>query len=132
MIVNRSKTLAAVAALCAGIAFAPNALAQGSEQPATPAPAIEAPAVPDEKLNSFAVAFLEVEKIKQEYTQRLQQAGSEAEQQQIQNEAGQKMLQAVEATEGITVDEYNQIIQSAQADPDLAQRLSNAIGAANQ
>jgi hypothetical protein len=132
MIVNRSKTLAAVAALCAGIAFAPNVLAQGSEQPATPAPAIEAPAVPDEKLNSFAVAFLEVEKIKQEYTQRLQQAGSEAEQQQIQNEAGQKMLQAVEATEGITVDEYNQIIQSAQADPDLAQRLSNAIGAANQ
>ena len=130
MIVNRSKILAAVAALSAGIAFAPNVLAQGSEQPA--APAIEAPAVSDDKLNSFAVAFLEVEKIKQEYTQRLQQASSETEQQQIQNEAGEKMLQAVETTDGISVDEYNQIIQSAQADPDLAQRLSNAIGAASQ
>ncbi len=77
------------------------------------------------------VALAEVERIKQEYSQRLQTAGSEAEQQQIQNEAGQKMLQAVEG-KGISVDEYNQIIQTAQTDPALAERLSKAMGQSNQ
>lgn len=130
MVVNRSRTLVVLAALSAGVAFASVASAQDTPLPAEPA--IEAPAVSDEKLDSFALAFLEVERIKQEYAQQLQQAQSQTEQQQIQNDAGAKMLQAVEATEGITVEEYNQIIQSAQADAEFAQRLSSAINQANQ
>jgi len=130
MIRNCSKHLAVAAGLLAGVAFAPLALAQETTQPSEPA--IEAPAVTEEKLQSFAVAFVEVEKIKQQYTQRLQEAASETEQQQIQNEAGERMLQAVEATDGISLDEYNQIIQSAQADPNLAQRVTDAIGQASQ
>ena len=146
---NSSKTLFAAACLSAGVAFAAPAFAQDAAQPSAPAaepptaqptaPAVEptAPAgtaadVSDEKLQSFAVAFAEVEKIKQEYSQRLQAAGSETEQQQIQTEAGQKMLQAVESTEGMSVDEYNQIIESAQADPSLAERLTKIIGQPEQ
>ncbi len=131
MIANGSKKLLMAACLSAGVAFAPYALAQDANQPSEPA--VEAPAVTDEKLQSFAVAFLEVENLKQQYTQQLQEAGDDAErQQQLQNEAGEKILQAVEETDGISVDEYNQIIQSAQADPDLAQRLTDAIGQASQ
>ena len=148
---NSSRTLFAAACLSAGVAFVAPAWAQDAPQPSAPAtepappatqptaPAVEpnapagaAEAVSDEKLQSFAVAFAEVEKIKQEYSQRLQAAGSETEQQQLQTEAGQKMLQAVENTEGMSVDEYNQIIESAQADPSLAERLTKIIGQTNQ
>lgn len=38
------------------------------------------------------------------------------------------MEQAVEKTDGISVDEYNQIIQSAQTDEALAQKLNGMIG----
>lgn len=130
MIAKLTKTLAVAACLSATAALAPHALAQDAAEPAQPA--IETPDVDAEKLQSFAVAFVEVERIKQEYTQRLQQAGSDTEQQQIQNEAGERMLQAVENTDGISVNEYNQIIRSAQADPELAQRLSDAIGQASE
>jgi len=138
---NGSRNLLAAACLSAGVAIAPAALAQAPAQPSQPSapaagqpsqPATPAPAaVSEEKLQSFAVALAEVEKIKQEYSQRLQSAGSQEEQQQIQNEAGQKMLQAVEA-KGISVDEYNQIVQSAQSDPAVAERLNKAMGQTKQ
>ncbi|WP_173932183.1 DUF4168 domain-containing protein [Chelativorans sp. Marseille-P2723] len=126
MILNHSKRLVVAAGLFAGIAFVPAALAQDAGQPVEPA--VEAPAITDEKLQSFAAAFVEVEAIKQQYTQRLQSAASETAQQEIQNEAGQKMLEAVEATDGISLEEYNQIITSAQSDPAFAQKLTDAIG----
>ncbi|WEX07053.1 DUF4168 domain-containing protein [Chelativorans sp. AA-79] len=134
---NSSRNLLAAACLSAGVVVAAPALAQEPPQPSAPAanqpsePAAEAPAVSEEKLQSFVVAFAEVEKIKQEYSQRLQGAGSEGEQQQIQNEAGQKMLQAVQ-DKGISVDEYNQIIRAAQTDPALAERVTEAMGQAEQ
>lgn len=127
---TRTKALLAAACLSAGVAFAPHALAQDANQPS--GSAVEAPAVTDEKLESFVVAFNEVEQVKQDYTQQLQAAESPEEQKQIQNEAGQRMLQAVEDTDGISIDEYNQILQTAQADPDLAQKLTDAIGQSRQ
>ena len=134
---NGSRNLLVAACLSAGVAISSPVLAQAPAQPSAPAanepsqPAAQAPDVSDEKLQSFAVALAEVEKIKQEYSQRLQTADSQEEQQQIQNEAGQKMLQAVEG-KGISVDEYNQIIQSAQSDPAFAQRLTKAMGQTEQ
>jgi hypothetical protein len=126
---NHSRNLFAAACLTAGLAFTPSAFAQ--EAPTAPpgleAPAAQTPAVDDQKLQSFTVAFVEVEKIKQEYTERLQSAATTEEEEQIRNEAGERMLQAVESTDGISVDEYNEIVQSAQADPEFAQRLSEVI-----
>jgi len=137
---NGSKHLLAAVCLSAGIAFAPHAMAQDAGQPGAPAteapptqtPSAETPSAPspsltDEKLQSFVTAFTEVERIKQDYSQRLEKVGSEAEQQQLRQEAGEKMLQAVETTEGISVDEYNEIIRLAQADPKVAQKLTDAI-----
>lgn len=42
------------------------------------------------------------------------------------------MEKAVNDTNGISVDEYNQIIQSAQTDEALAQKLNGMIGQASQ
>lgn len=113
------------------------ALAQTEEMPAPEAPMeqMQPPAQADyteETLQSFAVAFLQVDEINRNYTPRLQEAGSPEEQQQIQQEASQEMVTAVENTDGISVQEYTSIMQAAQVDPDLAQRLTQYIGAASQ
>lgn len=107
-----------------------------SAQDAAPAPApqMEAPAaaatIDDGKLQSFAVAFLEVTKVTQSYQPQIEAAGTPEDQQRLQQEAGERMIQAVNDSEDITVDEYNQIIQAAQADPELAQRINTHISEA--
>ena len=120
------------AALGLALMTAPlTALAQTAPAPA-PAPGAPATAqnFSEEKLRSFAVAFLEVDKINQEYAPRLQGASSAEEQQQIRQEATGKMLEAVEGADGISTDEYTQILTAAQADPELATQLNEAIGQA--
>ena len=127
-------TTAAAAALSVSAAGA--ALAQEAA-PATPAPQAEqqAPAdFSDDTLRSFAVAFLETEKISQEYRPQLQeaqQAQDQAKMQEIQSQASQKMVDAVEGTDGISVQEYTSVMQAAQTDPDLAQKVSDYIGEAS-
>lgn len=122
-----SKFLAAFG-IAAGTVLAVPALAQEQQAPA--ASESSAPSYSDQQLQAFAVAFLEVDKVKRDYTQRLQNAGSEDAQKTIQSEASQEMKKAVEGTDGISLDQYNQIIQSAQTDPDLAGKLNNVIGQA--
>src|SRR5690606_34225186 len=96
--------------------------------PQTEAPAAAAPAMDDTKLKSFAVAFLEVTKVTESYKPQIEAAAGNAEdQQRLQQEAGEKMVEAVNSAEGISVDEYNTIIQAAQTDPDLAQKINGHI-----
>lgn len=84
------------------------------------------------KLKSFAVAFLEVSKVNQQYQPQIQATSDPQEQQRIRDEAGGKMVQAVENTDGITVEEYSQIIASAQTDPELAQQINTLVQEAVQ
>lgn len=86
----------------------------------------------DEKLESFAMAAVEVGKIRNDYVGRIQQAESEEERQQLAEEATGEMMQAVEGTPGITADEYNAIIQAAQNDQELTDRIRQQIESATQ
>lgn len=126
----------AALALALGLAAAPfsalPALAQtapAAPETAVPLPApTEAAPVDEQKLQSFVVAFLEVNKVGQEYQPRLQAAAADqAEQAKIQEEASQKMVEAVEGTNGITVEEYSTILSSAQTDPQLAGQINEMI-----
>lgn len=81
----------------------------------------------DEKLKSFAVAFLEVNKINQSYQPRMEAATTEEDKERIRLQAGQEMISAVNGTEGISVEEYDSIIQAAQVDPELARRINSHI-----
>lgn len=126
------KSVASATAI-ASIGFAaaaPAALAQETQQQA-PAPGVTAPApttnLDEGKLKSFAVAYLQVDKIKKEYEPQIQQAKSDTEKEKIRTEASQKMVDAVNAVDGMTVQEYSSILASAQANPDLAQKLTNEI-----
>ncbi len=78
----------------------------------------------EEKLQSFAMAALEVAQVREEFSAELADADSEERRQEIALEANETMIQAVEAQPGITVDEYNQIAQATERAPALSQRIA--------
>jgi hypothetical protein len=128
----RTSFIAGASSIALGMASVVGAHAQDAAPAAPPvmeqpAPAVDASALSEDKLQSFAVAFVEVSRVTQSYQPQFETAQSDADRERIQMEAGQQMIQAVDAAEGITVDEYNQIIQAAQADPELAQKINGHI-----
>ncbi|MFA7526413.1 MAG: DUF4168 domain-containing protein [Ottowia sp.] len=77
----------------------------------------------DEDIAKFAQANQKVQDIQAEYTQKLQGSGGDQEETaDIQQEAQEKMVEAVEDT-GLGVEKYNQILQVAQVDPELVKRI---------
>jgi predicted glycoside hydrolase/deacetylase ChbG (UPF0249 family) len=126
-----SIVVSAAAAVCISASVPVHA------QQTTPAPELQTPptdaaSFSDDTLKSFADAFLEIASISQEYQPQLEGAGTPEEQQRVRTEAGGRMLEAVEGTEGISVEEYNQIMEAAQGDPELAQRINTHITDATQ
>ena len=79
------------------------------------------------KLQSFASAVLAVNAIVEQWRPQIQAAASEADKQQMAEQANQEMRAAVEGTEGMTVEEYQAIAQAAQADPQLMARLDQVF-----
>lgn len=130
--------LSGLSALAIGLGASLGAATAQEAVPApapAPAPQTEAPAAApqqadDAKLKSFAVAFIEVAKVTQSYQPQIESAGTEEDQSRLRQEAGEKMVEAVNEAEGITLDEYNTIIQAAQTDPDLAQKINGHIAEA--
>lgn len=85
----------------------------------------------EETLSSFAVAAVQIQQIGEAAQQQLQAAEAPDQEQQVQMQAQQQMLQAVEA-EGLTVEQYNEIATAAQADPELAQQIEQHFAEAAQ
>jgi hypothetical protein len=126
----RKTFLTGISAIALGMGAVLGSVAAQDAAPAAPpveAPVAAAPAVDETKLESFAVAFLEVTKVTQTYKPQIEAAGTPEDQQRLQQEAGERMVEAVNDANGITLDEYNQIIQAAQTDPELAQRINSHI-----
>lgn len=124
---------AMASALFAGHAFAQNQTTEPqAAQPSIEAPADGEAAFSDDQLKSFAVAYLEVDKITKEYLPKLKEATDTTAQQKVREEAGAKMVEAVQGSGGISVDEYNQIAQSAQTDPELANKITSYIREAGE
>jgi hypothetical protein len=78
----------------------------------------------EEKLESFVDAAIEVQTLMESYTPRVQEAATEAEQQALAEEANTEIRDAISESEGITLEEYVEIGEAAQADPALAQRIT--------
>ena len=132
-----NKTLlSGLSALALGLGASLSLAAAQDAAPAPqPAPQTELPVAQgqpadDTKLKSFAVAFIEVTKVTQSYQPQIESAGTPEDQERLRKEAGAKMVEAVNEADGITVDEYNTIIQQAQTDPELAQRINGHIAEA--
>ena len=116
----RGGPLAVLAALALLLVAAP-ALAQGTATPGVSADEIE-----QSTLESFAAAAIEVETISRTWSERMAGVEDDAELQSMRQEAQSEMVEAVR-DEGISVEEYNMVLQVAQADPDLNARLQELM-----
>jgi hypothetical protein len=78
--------------------------------------------VSEGRLDQFVNAFVEVQLIRDQVASQLQQIETEAQAQELRQQAQDQMVTAVEA-EGIGVQEYNDIAVKMQQDPELFERV---------
>lgn len=117
------KTL--TAAICfATFGFATTAAVAQEGAPAQqPSATQEQPAaqISDADLEKFVEAETKVSEIRDEFTQKLNDAEDQDQAQELQLEAQEKMMEAVSDV-GIEVPVYNEIATRIQSDPELQQR----------
>jgi len=78
--------------------------------------------VSDATVGKVGAALRDVVQIKQSYAQRLQSAKTPTEQQDLSKQASGEATASI-SHHGLTIDQYNQVIHAAQADPALKQRV---------
>ena len=112
-----------IAALAAALAasFAMPASAQQSGDEASP-PAVEQGNVSDAMVQKVGAALRQTVTIRQKYAERAQSKTSPQDQQTLATAAQTEMVQAI-SDQGLSLEQYNQVIRMAQADPALKQRL---------
>lgn len=86
----------------------------------------------DEKLQAFASAAVQIRQIREDYTAQIQQAESEEQRQQLAQDANAEMVGAVESAPGISVEEYNAIIEASAEDQELTKRINEHMESAAQ
>jgi hypothetical protein len=118
----------------ASVLFNPAAQAQkqpqGQLQGQPPQQKAPSPTISSEKLDAAAAAIGHVNSVKQNYQQQLEAAPA-ADKERIAGEAHNAMAKAV-TDQGISVDEFNSIIEAAQNDPAVRQQLVQRINHAGQ
>lgn len=119
------QPLAAAVLGVAGLLLLPAANAQMGQTAAPPHAQSPSPTIPDEKLNAAAAAIGQVTSIRQNYEPKIA-AAAPSDKQRVTDEANNAMKKAV-TDQGLTVDEYNSIIRTAQNDPGVRQKLSQRI-----
>jgi len=117
-------TLAAAALSVAGLLLLPVANAQMNPPQARPQAQSPSPAISDAKLNAAAAAIKQVSSIQQSYQRKIEAAPSDK--QRLTIEANDAMAKAV-TDQGLSVDEYNSIIGTAQNDPAVREKLSQRM-----
>lgn len=80
----------------------------------------------DSELQSFASAAVKVHLISDAYSQKMGEAQSPVEKQQLEQRASTEMVQAVE-NEGLTVDKYQTIAKRLETDQELAERVRQKL-----
>lgn len=116
-----SITLSLLLAFTSGAAFAQD---QAQSPAAQQAPQAAAD-ISDDAVVNFVAAQQEVETIRTDYMERVQNADDQQAAMGLQQEAQQKMVKAVEES-GMGVQEYNMIAQAAQQDPSVQKRIKDA------
>ena len=121
---SATRLLFAPILTAACLAFMPSASAQDqstSPPAAAPPSSSQSANIPDQKLDAAANAVKGVSAVKQDYEQKLTTA-SQTEKERLVGEARTAMEKAV-TDQGITVAEYTAILQVAQNDPIIHQKI---------
>jgi hypothetical protein len=128
-----SQPLAAAIVSVGCLLLSPVAHAQNQplNQPqARPEGQSPSPTISDQKLDAAAAAIGQVTSIRQSYEQKIAEAPP-SDKQHIADEANNALKKAV-TDQGLTVDEYNTIVQTAQNDPTIRQKLVERIHPSGQ
>lgn len=111
-----------VAALCLILAgYTSSALAQEGNGPSGSDQQQDA-SVDSDTLDTFVDAFVAVQEIRDEFASRLEGVEDESKAQELQEEAQEEMISAVQ-DQGMSVEEYNEVAMSLQNDPEMLQRV---------
>lgn len=78
--------------------------------------------IPDATVQKTGAALRDVAGIQQEFSQRIEAAPAPEQRQRLVDQASQAAAQAIN-NRGLSVDEYNRVIQLTQTDPNLKQRV---------
>jgi len=129
------RSFAAAALSVSALLLMPAAIAQmnppqarpQAQSPQTQPPQTQPPSAPisDDKLNAAALAIGQVSSIRQGYESKIAAAPA-PDKQRLAKEANDAMEKAV-TNQGLSVDEFNSIIRTAQNDPAVGQKLSQRI-----
>jgi predicted TIM-barrel fold metal-dependent hydrolase len=117
------RSAAAILLIAAGFLFVPAASAQ--VQSPSPGLSEQSPNIPDQKLDAAAAAIERVASLKQDYQQRIA-AAAPADKERILNEAVNALEKAV-TDQGLSVEEYDSILEVAQNDPDVREKIRQRI-----
>ena len=124
------QTLAAAVLSVAGLLPLPAANAQMNPPQARPPAQSPSPTISDEKLNAAAAAIKQVSGIRQSYQPKIAGAPP-SDKQRLTLEANDAMARAV-TDQGLSVDEYNSIISTAQNDPTVREKLTQRMRRSGQ
>ena len=113
------------------LAFAPTVNAQNQSESSRPSPTMPGPSspsasIPDNKLDAAAAAMKSVSMVKEDYGRRIAQAPDDSEKSRLANEGGQALTKAV-TDQGLSVAEYTEILQVAQNNPALREKILQRI-----
>ncbi|SDE25348.1 protein of unknown function [Salipiger thiooxidans] len=127
-ILLKSTVIAALIAAPVAPVLAQTAPESATETAPEAAPMQAAPEAPaadfsEAQLTSFIDAAMQVQDVQEDYAARIDGTAEPEGKQALVQEAQQEMASAVEETEGMDVQTYNQISAAAQADPELNERL---------
>ena len=122
-------TLAAAALSVAGLLPLPAANAQMNPPQARPQAQPPSPTISDEKLNAAAAAIWQVRDIQQSYQRKIEATPSDK--QRLTIEANDAMAKAV-TDQGLSLDDYNSIISTAQNDPVVRKKLTQRMRRSGQ
>lgn len=129
----RIKLTPFAAAIAAVTLLSPLAVSAQTQSPPSTAAPSAAPAaktaVSDQQITQAAVAMQKVMTIRQSYNQQLNQAKPE-DRGRIAEESQTAMKKAV-TDQGLSVDQYNAILQLAQNDPDVREKLMSRLPTQN-
>ncbi|MCR8546801.1 DUF4168 domain-containing protein [Salipiger sp. P9] len=116
----KSTVIAALIAAPLAPAFAQS---MAPEAPAEAAPATPETGFTEAQLTSFVDAAMQVQALQEDYEARIDAAQAPEGKQALAEQAQAEMVAAVDETEGMDVETYNEISAAAQADPELNERL---------
>jgi malic enzyme len=125
-----SKPFAAAVLGVTGLLLLPAANAQMNQtqprpQVQSPEGQSPSPTISDQKLTAAAAALGQVTSIRQSYERKIAET-PQPDKQRVTDEANSALQKAV-TDQGLSVDEYNTILQTAQNDPTVRQKLAQRI-----